>query len=165
MGCRMRGKKADPVFISQFIQESVQLGVFTPDQIVLRAKNMIDQIDEEIKAMEAKKLIRSKLLDVISSFEKQAKDKTEDAKVLPLFGLEYPHMCKFLCEIVKERPIEIGEKLQPLGTGDPDPTMKFSIKQLLERKVFARVGKTITRGEKFDEYLQFVMGQDVTKRK
>lgn len=158
-GCRMRGKKADPVFISQFIQESVQSGMETPDQIVQRAKNMIDQIDEEIRAIEIKKAIRSKLLDVIASFEKQTKDKSEEAKLLPLFDLEYPHTCKFLCEIVQKGPIVVGEKLQPLGSGETDPQMKFSIKQLLERKIFSRIGNNITRGERFDDYMKFVLGK------
>lgn len=165
MGYQMRGKKTDPAFISQFIQESVQLGFETPDQIVQRAKDSINQIDEEIRATEIKKLTRSKLLDVISSFEKPTKDKVEEAKLLSLFGLEYPRMCKFICEIVTKGPIQVSEKLQPLGSGDPDPTMKFSIKQMLERKILVRTGNTITQGERFDEYLKFVMGQDVAKCK
>jgi hypothetical protein len=159
MGQRMRGKKTDPVFISQFIQESVQSGMETPDQIVQRAKNMIEQIDEEIKAIETKKVVRSKLLDVIASFEKQSKDKTEEAKLLPLFKLSYPHMCKYLCEIVEKSPIEIGTNLQVLGCGESDPTMKFSIKQLLEYKVFVRIGNRVSRGERFDEYMKFVLGK------
>lgn len=153
----MRGKKSDPEFISQFIQESVREGCETPEQIVKRAKSRIEQIDEEIRAMEAKKIVRSKLLDVINSFEKPVRDKTEEAKLLPFFKFEYPNTCKFLCGIVKDSPLDVNKlSLQPLGSGDSDPQMRFSIKQLLECKVFARVDNQIVCGELFDEYMKLL---------
>lgn len=156
MGCRMRGKKADPVFISQFIQESVLQGIESPEQIVLRAKKQIEQIDEEIKSIEIKKSVRSKLLDVINTFEKQIKDKTEEAKLLPLFNLEYPETCKYLCEVIKKQPIPADPKLYSTSN---DLKNIFAVKQLLERKIIARVDDMLTRGERFDEYLKFVLGQ------
>lgn len=153
----MRGKKTDPIFISDFMRESIQEGFQTPDQIVQRAKNIIASIDDEIKAIEAKKITRSKLLDVIATFEKPAKDKTDDAKMLPFFKLSYPLSCKYICELVKKAPVTIGEKLQLMGSGDPDPHMKFSVKQLLECGILTRIGNEITRGEMFDEYMKFVL--------
>ncbi len=163
----MRGKKTDPVFISQFIQESVQNGVETPDQIVQRAKRMIEQIDEEIKAVESKKIIRSKLLDVIASFEKQAKDKTEDAKLLPLFNVEYPDRCKEICELLLYygNSIPIDSWATHAEQVNGNATTKYCYKQLLERNVLARKKDVLVRGERFDEYVRHVMGQDVTKRK
>ncbi len=152
----MRGKKTDPVFISQFIQESVQQGVETPDQIVQRAKKMIEQIDEEIRAIETKKVVRSKLLDVIASFEKQSKDKTEEAKLLPLFDLEYPETCKYLCEVIQKQPIPADPKLYSTVN---DPKNIFAVKQLLERKIILREGNRLVRGERFDDYMKFVLGQ------
>lgn len=153
----MRGKKSDRAFVAEFISESVQHGIETPAEIIQDAKNKIAQIDREIKAIEAKKILRSKLIDVILTFEKQTKSTSEDAKLLSFFKLEYPLMCKFVCDIVKKGPIEVGEKLMPLGAGESDPTMKFSIKQLLECKVFSRVGSQIGRGDRFDEYMTFVL--------
>lgn len=159
MGCRMRGKKADPVFISQFIQESVQSGVESPDQIVQRAKNMIEQIDEEIRSIEAKKITRSKLLDVISTFEKQVKDKTEEAKLLPLFGLEYSDECKEICEAIASMwIIEVDDS--------HNATHKYCIKQLTEQKIINRLGKNrFTKGDRFDDYMKFVLGQNVAEHK
>ena len=152
----MRGKKADPVFISQFIQESVQSGMETPDQIVQRAKDMINQIDEEIRAVEIKKATRSKLIDVIASFEKQTKDRSQEAKLLPLFDLEYPETCKYLCEIIEKQPIPADPKLYSTVN---DPKNIFAVKQLLERKVIAREGNQLIRGERFDDYMKFVLGK------
>lgn len=153
----MRGKKSDQMFVAEFIAESVRNGIETPAEIVRDAKKKIEQIDEEIRAIEAKKILRSKLLDVVLTFEKQIKETSEDAKLLPFFGLAYPRTCKFICDIAKKHSIEIGEKFQALGSGESDPQMRFSIKQLLECKVLHREGNQVTRGERFEEYMTFVL--------
>lgn len=152
----MRGKKTDPSFIAEFIQESVQSGIETPDQIVQRAKDMIEQIDEEIRLIEKKKVVRSKLLDVISSFEKQTKDKSQEAKLLPLFNLEYPETCKYLCEVIQKQPIPADPKLYSTVN---DPKNIFAVKQLLERKIISREGNQLVRGDRFDDYMKFVLGK------
>lgn len=149
----MRGKKSDSAFVAQFITESVQEGMETPDQIVQRAKDQIAQIDEEIRAIEAKKIVRSKLLDVILSFEKPSKSKADEAKLLPFFSLEYPDVCKHLCEVIKKQPIYATN----VYSGVVDPKSIFAIKQLLERRIIAREGDKLVCGEKFDEYMRFVL--------
>lgn len=153
----MRGKKSDSAFVAQFIAESVQQGMETPAQIVQRAKESISQIDEEIKAVEAKKIRRSKLLDVILTFEKMAKDKTEEARLLPFFTLEYPEKCKEICIIMKDSkslPIDWATH----GTGDA--TTVFCFKQMLERKIIDRKGNLLVPGERFSEYWKFVLRED-----
>lgn len=157
MGRTMRGKKSDQLFVAEFIQRCTSSGIETPDAIVEYAKLLIKGIDEEIREIEKKKITRSKLLDVILTFEKRAKSTSEDAKFLSFFKLEYPLMCKFICDTVKKQPIEIGEKFQALGSGESDPTMRFSIKQLLECKVLSRTGNQVGPGERFDEYMTFVL--------
>lgn len=156
----MRGKKSDRAFVAEFITEAVRHGIETPEEIIRDAKKKIEQIDQEIKAIEAKKIIRSKLLDVILTFEKQVKTTSDNASLLPFFKLEYPNMCKFICDTVKKSPMKIGEKMQAIGSGDNDPTMRFSIKQLLECKVLSRSGDQVSRGERFDEYMTFVLRED-----
>lgn len=153
----MRGKKSDSAFVAQFISESVQEGMETPDQIVQRAKEQIAEIDEEIKAIEAKKIRRSKLLDVILNFEKIAKDKTEEARLLPFFSLEYPEKCKEICIVMREAktlPIDWATH----GTGDA--TKVFCFKQMLERRIIERKGDLLVPGERFSEYWKFVLRED-----
>lgn len=153
----MRGKKSDQAFVSEFISEAIQNGIETPEEIVKDAKKKIEKIDEEIRAIESKKILRSKLVDVVLTFEKKAKETSANASLLPFFKLDYPLYCKMLCEIVKKGPMAISERFQPLGSGDPDPNMKHSVKQLLECKVFSRVGNQIMRGDRFNEYMTFVL--------
>src|SRR5260221_14283399 len=103
MGRTMRGKKSDQAFVAEFIAEAVQHGIETPEEIIRDAKKKIEQIDLEIKAIEAKKILRSKLIDVIATFEKQVKSTSSDAGLLPFFKLKYPRMCKFICDIAKKK--------------------------------------------------------------
>jgi hypothetical protein len=156
----MRGKKSDQGFVADFIQRCIVSGFETPEAIVNYAKTLIESIDKEIREIEEKKITRSKLLDVILTFEKQTKETSSDAKLLSFFKLDYPGHCKLICEAVKTKPIEIGEKLQILGSGDPDPHMKYSIKQLLECKVLSRNGNQVMRGDRYDEYMTFVLRED-----
>ena len=153
----MKGKKTDPAFVAKFISECAQEGRDTPEKIVSRAKQMIAGIDEEIRAIEAKKLLRSKLLDVIVTFEKPTKDKTEDARLLSFFTLEYPEVCRYLCEVIKKQPIPADARKYSTTN---DPKNIFAVKQLLECKIIARSGDELVCGERFDEYMKFVLRED-----
>jgi len=153
----MRGKKSDQAFVAQFIAEAVQHGIETPEEIIKDAKKKIEQIDEEIKAVEAKKILRSKLLDVILTFEKQIKTTSDNAKFLPFFDLEYPAQCKEICDLLKS-----GVSMIPINSWrtqymEDGATIKFCYKQLLERKILSRKGDNLIRGERFDEYMTFVL--------
>jgi hypothetical protein len=149
----MKGKKTDPDFISFFIQESVNAGAETPEDIVQRAKKIVAQIDDEIKAIEHAKATRSKLLDVISSFEKPVKDKTEDAKILGFFKLRDSQRCKEVCDLIKEHnSLPIASLV--------DASYNFCIKQLLEAKIIMRLDGQLMRGERFNEYMTFVLRED-----
>ena len=149
----MRGKKADPAFISQFIQESVKSGMQTPPDIVAHAKDLIAKIDEEIKAVETKKITRSKLLDVIAAFEMPTRDKSDEAKLLSFFNLGNQVDCKFICDIINVKPLDV-EKLKVL-----DQDKRFAIKQLIECGVLYKdaVSDQIKQDFRFDDYMKFVL--------
>jgi hypothetical protein len=147
----MRGKKSDPIFIAEFISEAVQHGMETTDEIVQDAKKKIEKIDQEIVAMEAKKILRSKLLDVIASFEKQVKNTSVDANMLPFFKLDYPNTCKGICNMIKDL-----SSLQWSGLKG-STEHNFCIKQMIEAKIITRAGDLLIRGERFDEYIKFVL--------
>jgi hypothetical protein len=150
----MRGKKSDPTFVAEFITESIQQGIETPDDIVKNAKKKLEQIDNEIRAIEGKKILRSKLLDVILTFEKQAKNVSEDAKLLSFFDLQYQTECKRICDLIQEASVIETNKSTLTATD------RFCIKQLLERKIIARNNDSLIKGERFEEYMTFVLRED-----
>jgi len=156
----MKGKKTDPEFVASFIQESVLAGAQTPDEIVARAKKMIIDIDEEIKAIELNKKKRTKLLDVIASFEIVKKDRVEEAKLLPFFKLNYHSTCKSICVLIR-----MQGKLPNCGHGILDAeelqNFYFSVKQLCEAKIIENSEGYLTGGERFVEYMKFVLQEDI----
>jgi hypothetical protein len=154
----MKGKKTDPAFVARFISECAQEGVDTPDEIVNRAKRLIEDIDIEIKAIETKKLLRSKLLDVIVTFEKPSKDKTEDSRLLSFFKLRDPERCREVCDLIKMH--ESIPVLSWAAFADGAAQFNFCIKQLLEAKIITRAKDQLIRGERFDEYMKFVLRED-----
>jgi hypothetical protein len=81
-GC-VRGKKINNEFVSNFVLECVAIGKTSKEEISEIAKQKIDQIDEYIKTAEELKKTRSKLHDVLLSFEgRKVKDKSEDRVAL-----------------------------------------------------------------------------------
>lgn len=155
----MKGKKTDPEFLSNFITECVTLGIEAPTDIVARAKKMILNIDDEIKKVEKQKFIRCKLLDVINAFEKPSKvSRSEEAKILSFFKMQNPLICKHICSIMKNKVIVIKE-LYELKFKKSD--ILFCVKQLIEYKIISCSDDCLLRGEMFDEYLKFVLKEDI----
>lgn len=148
----MRGKKSNPEFISKFISECVRQGITTPEGMVEAAKYDIKNIDDKIKEVETLKVVRSKLLDVIATFD-TPEVKNEEAKLLPFFTLKYPDICKHLCDNLKGK----DHKCIDVDQANMDPDYTFSIKQMLECQILSRHDQYVMQGERFDEYVKFVL--------
>lgn len=155
----MKGKKADPVFIAEFIQQSIQEGLDSPDQIVDRAKKMIYQIDKDIQKIQDKKNVRCKLLDVIETFQKPQKDKTEEAKLLSFFKLQYPQYCREICLALKNN-LQDFSTYKIKNYKDNMLIYNFCIKEMIEAQIINQSGNILIRGEKFDEYNKYVFHEE-----
>jgi len=150
----MRGRKADSEFISEFIAGCVKGGYDTPETIVQQARGGINTIDEEIQRVEKLKVTRAKLLDVIATFDRQAKQsKSEEARILSFFKIQQPQICKFICDRVKNGVIAIED----LGNKYSNQDIMFCIKQLIEHRIVAKTGSHLLRGDSFEDYLRFVL--------
>lgn len=152
----MRGKKADPEFVSQFISNCVQQGIITPESIVQFARDEIAVIDAKIKEVETLKITRSKILDVVSTFY-NPKSKVEEAKLLPFFTLKYPDICKSLCD---QLTIQDDGRID-ISTLDADSDYVFCIKQMLQLEIVCRSDYFIMQGDRFGEYMIFVLRSEV----
>lgn len=154
----MKGKKIDTQFVSTFISTCIQKGLDSQDQIVEHARQTIQSIEEEIKKVEQQKVVRSKLLDVVAMFDKPLKpDKSEEIKILSFFKIQNPHICKHICDRVKNRVVKTDElKTKQFVIED----IVFCIKQLLEHRVIVKIEDKIARGETYDDYMKFVLREN-----
>lgn len=150
----MRGKKSDIDFVSDFISECTEVGKDSPELIVNEAKARIQQIDLKIKEVELLKSTRSKLLDVISTFD-EVKLKVEQTKDLQLFNIKNHHICKPICLLLQDKPIKLNDICTKINVNAQD--ILFCIKQLLEYKVVSKTGDFFLRGIKFEEYMKDVL--------
>lgn len=150
----MRGKKTDSEFLSNFISECVQKGMETTSDIVTHARSMIEDIDEEIQKVEKQKIVRSKLLDVIATFDNSSKNsKSAEVRALSFFKIQNPIICKHICDILKKKPTELEGFLGKFAKEE----VIFCIKQLLEHKVICKSNGIFLRGDAFEEYNKFVL--------
>jgi hypothetical protein len=150
----MRGKKADPEFLSSFITKCIGLNKTSQEEIVQTAKQKISVIDQKIIEVEKMKLLRSKLLDVVSVFETTTTSHKEEAKILSFFRIQHPKICKYICGFLKKETVKVDGLC---ATEFSKSDILFCIKQLQEHKVIAKVGEHLIRGDKFDDYIKFVL--------
>lgn len=151
----MKGKKIDSEFVTNFIEKCVSSNIFSTEEILHSAKSEISDIDNKIKEVENLKKIRSKLLDVVLTFEnKTIPSKLQDYKILQLFNIKNKNICKFICDKIKDNPIELDELLkQAYSIND----INFTIKQLIEHKVICKTGKYILQADMYKPYVINVM--------
>jgi hypothetical protein len=150
----MKGKKIDSNFLSSFIEECVLQNKNTTEAILQEAKQKIEIIDKKIIEAESLKLLRSKLLDVIHTFDvPQNTSKNNDAKALPLFKISNPNICKHICNKIKVGPMKISS----IDDKFPKIDVMFCVKQLLETKVLIRTGDLLSKGDMFSTYMKLVL--------
>ena len=153
----MKGKKVDAQYVSEFITNCIVNGLNTPDKILELAKSMIIHIDNEIKEIDNKKAARSKLIDVVSAFEKPIKiSKIQEARVLCYFKIQNPHICRRICNVLKQNNSD-SNKLSELCQPHTKHDVVFCIKQLLEHNIICKSNNLFSRGEYFEDYIKFFL--------
>jgi hypothetical protein len=150
----MKGKKVDQEFVSQFIIQCTKKELNTPDLIVEYVKKLIAIIDHKIIDAEKQKIKRGKLLDVISTFEKNNKIADQKAKQLPFFQIKNIALCQFIIRQIKIKPCRLEDFSSNIYS---KPDIIFNLKQLLEHQVISKTEGIFVKGEKFEKYLDFVL--------
>lgn len=151
----MKGKKVYTEFLSSFIESCVAKNIITTEDILTEARTQIESIEKKIIEAEKLKIIRSKILDVITTFDvSKNPNKINDSKILPLYNISNPNICKFICEKVKNGPVKI---ILVINDKFSKQDIMFSIKQLLETKVIIRTGELLSRGEMYHNYMKLVL--------
>jgi len=152
----MKGKKTDKQFIAQFIFDAVENGLVTPEEMVQSAKDKIAEIDEAIKQIEAKKVLRSKLVDIVAEFE-PSKNKEEEAKLLPFLNMPYPDICAPIYKIVKDSLGVTSDYIFSKYAKDSlQEVATFCIKYLIELEIIQLRAGLLYLGKKFPEYETFL---------
>ena len=145
----MSGHKLDIEFVSEFISESIENGSTSDESILERAKLELKQIDNKIIEVERLKVRRSKILDVISTFDKQNKQK--DNKAISLYNISNVNVSRLICLKVNSSL----EKLLELKVNKED--LIFTIKQLIDNKILIKENNRFIKGEMYDTYIKQIL--------
>lgn len=150
----MKGKKADPIFVSNFITNCINSGIISAEEIMNKAQSSINEIDVLIQQIEEKKKTRSKLLDVVNSFQISNKNIDNDIYLLGLFNIHNFNICKYICNLLKVSSISISDlESSPF----PKEEVFFCVKQMVDNNIIHKTDKNLLQGIKFSDYLSFVL--------
>jgi len=161
----MKGKKFDYEFLSEYMDECIEQGYTTANDMCELAKNEVIEIDHAIREVEEKKKRRSKLLNVIEEFDKKKTSK-KGAKILAYLDIGDPVLNKIICQSIEKAPqceTELINLVSQVVCGKNDYA-KIAIKKLLKSDVLANCGigpngiTYFSKGSKFDEYYSFLQG-------
>ena len=133
----MRGRRSDPEFIANFIQNCVSLNKTSSEDILKEAKYKIKEIDSEIIKVENLKKQRSKILDVIEMFSKK-ENNLEEIKLLDFYMLSN---IKNAYEVITKK------------TFDKDNAL--ILKELQNINVLKRENNNLVHGPRFHEFIDF----------
>jgi hypothetical protein len=153
----MKGKKIDHDFLNLFMNECLKNGITSSEDMVCSAKNQIEIIDLKIKEIEELKILRCKLLDVVSSFEKNEKHiSKQDQKTLIFYKINNANISKNICKILIEFNNELPLKELEIRIKKSKHDIYFCIKQMIDIGILYRSESFLKKGFMFDEYLVFL---------
>ena len=150
----MKGKKVDAVFLSQFIEDCLTNNIVSNEEILKSAQDQILEIDNKIKEVENLKKKRSKLLDVILTFNSNKKDRKEDIRILQFYKIKNHDISFLICNQIKNGEISIND----LNSGNYCASdFNFCIKQLIEHKVLNLSKDILLKGSMYNLYTSQVI--------
>jgi len=151
----MKGKKLDAEFVSNYISKCINNGYDSDELILQQAQANIAAIDEEIKRIEGLKVERSKLLDVVESFNKKPVSNAKEKKVLTFLTLKHPEINKFICHAIELNSINIRDITYNSKYSSSD--IIFCIKQLINHGIIYKPQDHLLRGENYDLYMEQIV--------
>lgn len=152
----MRGKKVDINFVSDYISHCAKDNVVGTNAITEKVLEEISQIDAQIKAVEELKRRRSKLLDVITTLNKETKNKS-GSEVIEFFRLSSISVSANIINMMKGRALSL-DTFEDYPEKEQDKIF-LAIKEMLKIGILVRSDDDIKAGDRFDEFWNFIKGR------
>jgi hypothetical protein len=153
----MKGKRIDRDFLNSFMNECLNNGISSSQDMARIAKEKIDLIDVRIKEIENLKNIRCKLLDVVSSFDNKEKHVSgKDQKTLLFYKITNIGISKNICKMLIDNNDELPLKILENNIKKPKHDVYFCVKQMIDIGILNRHDDFLKKGNLFNEYFAFV---------
>lgn len=138
----MRGKKIDTNFVADFVASCVKEGHVLSEAICTSANEKIAEIDKQIKEVEELRKLRSKLCDVIISFDTtdKVKDKSIDRDILTFHSINDKNLSLAIIVAMEKNNKEISYEFASLAEFSQPDAVIFTIKQMSKTKIVRILG-------------------------
>ena len=147
----MRGKKIDVDFVSTFITDCVIKDISLSEDICKEAKLQIADIDAEIRRVEDLKIRRSKLNDVVITFDKLKISNSKEKEHLSFFEVKDKNLANLICKFI---PSECTLLLSHIRYNRG--SCLLVIEELLRLNILSRNNNILNKGLLFDDYKNFL---------
>lgn len=152
----MRGKKVDINFVSEYISNCAQNNIVGANAISDKVLEEISHIDTQIKAVEDLKKRRSKLLDVITTLNKETKNKS-GSEVIEFYRLSSISISANIISMMKGRALSL-DTFEDYPEKEQDKIF-LAVKEMLKIGILVRAEDDIKAGDRFDEFWNFIKGR------
>lgn len=152
----MRGKKVDINFVSEYISNCAQNNIVGANAISDKVLEEISHIDTQIKAVEDLKKRRSKLLDVITTLNKETKNKS-GSDVIEFYRLSSISISANIISMMKGRALSL-DTFEDYPEKEQDKIF-LAVKEMLKIGILVRAEDDIKAGDRFDEFWNFIKGR------
>lgn len=153
----MRGKKIDTEYVAKFVGECVKKNRTTSEEICEEAKKLIELIDKKIIEAEELKKTRSKLSDVLISFDETKKDLSKDKVILDFHKINSKIISGAILEFMNQNVCSIKffiDNLKKRMYNEED--VNFTIKQMIELDIVVKNEKVLGKGARYSDFYSFM---------
>lgn len=146
----MRGKSLDIDFISEFVEECVQNDKLSPKDIASEAKIKIGNIDNEIRRIEGLKAERSRLMDVVTSFDLPDEEEETETVFAAPECLDDPFVRQVCMLVARMGNPKVADFLAEFGEALKEQVF-HALKRLNEAGIIARhQDRSFVQGPKWE---------------
>ena len=145
----MKGKKIDKEFVSKYLENSINYGFSSINEILEITKARLETIDFHLSNIENIKKQRSKLVDVLSMFDKASKKNNNTKADLDFFNIRNLNHCLKICS-----------NIDSINNVDlSDIRIVFTIKELISLNILAYDENNIlVKDVNFEKFMIFLNG-------
>lgn len=152
----MKGKKVDIDFMNQYIVDCISDGLVTMESILSITKNKISEIDKQIIELEKLKKMRSKLIDIVNSFDKSEKDNSKAKTILKFFSVENKDIAKLIINSLDSNLCVKYQTILHKCHNYPLSDLSKCLKQLKDLDIIIYNNDDIFAGSFFEGYKRFI---------
>lgn len=144
-------------FVADYIQECIENGIASPNEICNKVKQEISEIDKKLHESDGLRVKKVNLSNVLLHYGSALKRQTSNAINAEIDDNsdDFLELQKNICKLIEQKPMTNREIIQAIGKYQEDAKIIRAIKLLGEKEFLAKDGtpeNKITKGPCWDNH-------------